>query len=92
MRKFLPKTFSPAIQRYWERVPIGQIQPQKPFFSKTETATIATNMIKAAGWTGLMIPVNKKYLKDINPAIGRNASTEGGLCVKEMPWLSNCTT
>ena len=29
--KFLPKSFSPAIQTYCDTVPMGQIQPQKPF-------------------------------------------------------------
>src|SRR3972149_90319 len=76
--KFPPNILSPAIQKYCDTVPTGQIHPQNPFFMTREVVTAATNMMKAAGWAGSTIPVKRKNLNDISPAIGRKASTDGG--------------
>src|SRR3989304_7202034 len=76
--KFLPNIRSPALQKYCDTVPMGQIHPQNPFFMTREVVTAATNMMNAAGWAGSTIPVKRKNLNDISPAIGRKASTDGG--------------
>jgi len=50
-------------------VPTGQIQPQNPFLSSSETPTMAMNMMRPEGWIGSTLPVITKYLKAMSAPI-----------------------
>jgi hypothetical protein len=71
-------------------VPTGHIHPQNPFFINKEVTRTAMKSVKAAGWSGSIIPVKRKNLKDISPDMGRKASTEDGLwtkgCAGSLKW------
>src|SRR5689334_12960853 len=77
-RKFRLSRVKPHFQKSSERVPTGQTQEQNERLRRNDTTSTVRRITRAAGWTGLMVPLASHPLRLSRAEIGRNPSIPSG--------------